>query len=168
MYFYLAEISKMRDPDQIMRFLKDNDSRVIDARIDETITDVMNFALRSLCSADAQRNLNGLYETSNGTMDEEARCQALAAVDEKYPLKAPQKLPEHLVYVGSQIATINSGPDGIVGEAGEISPGDTPDDPGDRGNPDRRDQNRNRYSSYNRDYRSDDKGSYDKSDRSKS
>ena len=58
MMFYLDELSRMRDSEQIMRFVKDNDSRTIDAKIDETISDVMNFALRSLCSEDAQRNLN--------------------------------------------------------------------------------------------------------------
>ena len=72
MYFYWAELSKMRDPDQIMRFVKDNDTGSVDAKIDETISDVMNFALRSLCSPDAQGNLNNLYCQANGAMDEEA------------------------------------------------------------------------------------------------
>merc|ERR1711867_41377 len=99
MIFYLDDIGRMRDPEQIMSFVKDNESRTIDAKIDETISDVMNFALRSLCSEDAQRNLNTLYEEANGTMDEEARCQALAAVDTTYPLKTPKRLPEYLVFV---------------------------------------------------------------------
>ena len=172
MYFYLAELSKMRDTDQMMRFVKDSDTRSVDAKIDETITDVMNFALRSLCSPDAQRNLNNLYCQANGAMDEEARCQALAAVDDKYPLKVSQKLPENLVYIGYHMSTINGAEDtsGIVGELGEFSSGNSytrerSDSESNQKDSEGRNHSGNRYNSNRGNFRSENRRSSERNKR---
>ena len=102
-------------------------------------------------------------------MDEEARCQALAAVDDKYPLKTSQKLPENLVYIGYQMATLNGTEDnsGIVGEMGEISSSNSQtrerrNSESNRKDSEGRDQSNSRYNSYKGNYRSENRRSSDR------
>ena len=88
-------------------------------KIEEAIADIMNLALRNLLSEKAQDNLNEILKKANGSLSEKAREEAIEEVDKTYPLKSVQKLPGTLIYVGYDLAPINTNEE-IVGEVGEI------------------------------------------------
>ena len=122
MHYYLSEMAKVSDVDKLITFVKDGDEAVSTTMIVEAALQKTLFtALRSLCSLEAQKNLNNIFKESNGLSDM-AKSEAHQQVDRKYPIKTSHKLPATHIYVGSDVTSLNGDVAGaeFVGEFGDM------------------------------------------------
>ena len=79
------------DPSQVSRINK----------INEQVHELLHKALRSLTSADAQKNLSSLVRKKKSKMSHEVMREAIFRCDQRYPLRSSTKLPTSLVFLSS-------------------------------------------------------------------
>ena len=83
--------SIISDPSQVSKINK----------INETVHDLLHKAMRSLTSAECQKNISTLVRKKKAKMPHEVMREAIFRCDERHPLKSIVKLPPSLVFLSS-------------------------------------------------------------------